>query len=95
MQKAISASNLVNIQPGVISAAVNALALNSIFLTQNPNLQSGQTTEFNSADAVAAFFGSASIEAKLAGIYFNGFDNSNITCVGFNGGQWLGNFATT
>lgn len=78
MQKAISASNLVNIQPGVISAAVNALTLNSIFLTQNLNLQSGQTTEFNSADAVAAFFGSTSIEAKLASIYFNGFDNSNI-----------------
>lgn len=78
MQKAISASRLVNIQPGVISAAASAVVLGSIFLTQNANLPVGQTTEFTSTASVAAFFGAASVEAKLAAIYFNGFDNSNI-----------------
>lgn len=71
----IPASAIVSVQPGVVSSGGSPLALNGVILTQNVNVPTGTVLSFATADAVTAAFGSGSIEAELAAIYFLGFDN--------------------
>lgn len=79
MAQSIPASNLVAVQPGVISAGGSPLSLNSIFLTQNTSVPTNQIANFANYAAVAAYFGALSQEAILAQIYFNGYDAKTIT----------------
>ena len=72
----IPASNIVQILPGVVSAGGNPLSLNGVILDTNAAVPSGSVLQFVSAAAVASYFGSSSLQASLASIYFNGFDNS-------------------
>lgn len=74
----IPASKIVSINPGVLSAGGNALALNGLFLTENLLMPAKKVLAFTSADAVKAFFGSGSDEYALAQTYFGGYDNSTI-----------------
>lgn len=71
----IPVDTYVTVNPGVIAAGGNDIAINGLFIGQNPLIPSGQITEFNSAEAVSDWFGSAAYETKLANVYFNGFDN--------------------
>lgn len=72
----IPAKKLVNVIPGVIGAGGAALALSGLILTANTAVPIGAVQQFSTADAVSAFFGPNSTEAKLGAIYFAGFDNS-------------------
>lgn len=72
----IPVSNLVTINPGVVSAGGSAVALNGLILTNNAAVPVGAVTPFPSLTAVQNFFGAASLEASLATNYFNSFDNS-------------------
>lgn len=72
----IPASDIVRVTPSVLSAGGNALDLNGLLLTTNTRVPIGSVQSFASADAVSAFFGSTALEATLADVYFNGFDNS-------------------
>lgn len=72
----IPASKLVQVLPGVIGTAGAAVTLNGLILTNNGAVPIGTVSQFSTAAAVAAFFGAQSTEAILAGIYFQGFDNS-------------------
>lgn len=74
----IPASQIVQINPTVISAGGSSLILNGLFLTQNALMPAGKVYSFSSASAVSSFFGLASTEAALASIYFAGYDNSTI-----------------
>lgn len=74
----IPASQLVNVVPGVLGAAGNPLALNSVFLTQDPAVPIGTVRSFATLADVQAFFGPTSTEAALAQVYFNGFDGATI-----------------
>jgi len=78
MAQSISASQLVNIQPGVLAASGNPLSLNSVFLTTNTAVPIGTVQPFPTSASVTSFFGAGSTEATLAAVYFNGFTGSNI-----------------
>lgn len=75
MASYIPIDQIVTINPGVIGAGSNPLALNGLFIGKNSLIPSGQITEFNSADAVSDWFGSGAYETALANVYFNGFTN--------------------
>ncbi len=72
----IPASELVQVVPNVLSAGGNPLSLNSIFLTQSQRVPLNQVAEFAALADVEDFFGPNSDEARLAGIYFNGFNGA-------------------
>ncbi|KPA87289.1 Protein of unknown function (DUF3383) [Pseudomonas asplenii] len=72
----IPASQIAQVIPGVLSAAGAAINLNGLILTHNTYVPIGTIPGFAIADDVASYFGSASLEASLATIYFNGYENS-------------------
>jgi hypothetical protein len=72
----IPASQIVQINPGVIGSGGNAAVLNGLILTTNAAVPIGSVMPFATAASVAAFFGAASTEAALAAIYFQGRDNA-------------------
>lgn len=73
---AIPASQIVKINPRVIQASGTDLVLNGMFLTTNGLVPTGGVMGFSTADDVAAFFGSASEEYRVASVYFAGYKNS-------------------
>ena len=76
MTQTIPASQIVAVNPGVISAGGTGLDLNGLFLTTSYRVPIGEVLSFPNTAAVSAFFGSVSTEAACASIYFNGPDNS-------------------
>jgi hypothetical protein len=72
----IPASEIVQVNPGVVGTGGNSLSLNGLLLTKSTLLPAGKATSFGSADAVADIFGTSSDEYKFASVYFLGFDNS-------------------
>ncbi|WP_334021433.1 DUF3383 domain-containing protein [Burkholderia orbicola] len=74
----IPASLIAPVTPSVISAGGSALDLVGIILTTNSRVPIGTVPTFPTKDAVSAYFGSTSLEAQLAAVYFGGFDNSNV-----------------
>lgn len=75
MASYIPIDQIVTINPGVIGAGSNPLALNGLFISKSNLVPYGQVIEFNSADAVSDWFGSDAYETQLANVYFNGFTN--------------------
>ncbi len=71
----VSASNFAQINPGVLGAGGNSLALNGLFLTNNPMVALGTVPSFPNATAVGNFFGLLSPEYQQSQIYFNGYIN--------------------
>lgn len=76
MPSTIPASRIVTVVPGVIGSGGNAIVLNGLMLTHDASIPMGAVVPFASAAAVAAWFGATSPEARLAAIYFKGFDNA-------------------
>lgn len=72
----IPASDIVQVNPGVVGTGGNPLALNGVILTKNVLVPAMAAVSFASADAVSAYFGPSSDEYALAQTYFLGFDNS-------------------
>lgn len=72
----IPVSTIISVAPGVLSAGGNPLALNGLILSESAVLPFSLPVSFASADAVASYFGSTSLEAKMATVYFNGFNGS-------------------
>lgn len=79
MVQTIPADKIVNMSPGVVAAAGNALDFSGLILTTNTRVPTGQVYEFSTAQAVADFFGGSSAEAELATIYFLGPDTKTAT----------------
>ena len=73
---AIPASELVQINPRVLSGGSGALNFNGLFLTNSTQAQTNTLLTFNSATEVAQYFGYDSPQHKAATVYFNGYDNS-------------------
>ena len=69
----IPASQLVSVNPSVLSAGGNPLALNGLILSEHADLPTGPPIGFFSALAVSNYFGPTSLEAEMASIYFNGY----------------------
>ena len=76
MAQAIPVSQIVTINPAVVSAGGNPLSLNSVFLIQSLLVPTSALLEFASFDDVSNYFGSNDVATALAANYFNGFDNS-------------------
>lgn len=75
---AIPASQIVSVVPSVIGGGGNALDLIGLMLTNSTRVAIGAPASFPDALSVANFFGSTSVEASLASVYFNGFDGSTV-----------------
>lgn len=69
----IPASQLVQVNPNVLSAGGNALNVVGLMLTQNIRVPIGTVSSFPSATAVNNALGASSVDAQAAAIYFNGF----------------------
>lgn len=74
----IPASNIVQVNPAVVAANGNPLALNGLFLTENTQMPTGTVLAFTSAAAVSNFFGPSSAEYTQALIYFGGYIGSSV-----------------
>lgn len=74
----IPASAIVNVIPNVLSAGGTALALAALMLTTSTRVPVGTVQQFSDKASVEAYFGAGSTEASLAGVYFQGSDNSNV-----------------
>jgi len=74
----IPASAFVSVNPGVIGAGGAAVALTGLFLTSGTRVPIGQVLSFPSAAAVSTYFGPGANETTEAGVYFQGFTNSNV-----------------
>lgn len=77
MTQTIPVSQLVTVNPAVVSAGGNPLSLNSIFVIDSTLVPTSSLLEFSSLDDVSAYFGSNALATQLAGNYFLGFDNSS------------------
>ena len=75
----IPADNIVNMSPGVVAPAGNALDFSGVILTNSTRVPTGQIYEFNTPESVSDFFGPGSEEYALAKIYFAGPDNKTAT----------------
>lgn len=69
----IPASSIVSVNPSVLSAGGNPLALNGLILSASAVLPSNSPLSFPSAIAVSNYFGPSSMEAKMASAYFSGY----------------------
>lgn len=78
MFKSIPASQIVSINPSVLSSGGSALSMNAVFLTKHSDVPTGKALLFSTANSVGEYFGLTSAEYKSAQVYFNGFDGSNI-----------------
>lgn len=78
MFQSIPASQIVSVNPSVLSAGGSPLSMNGVFLSENTNLPTGQAVSFATADSVGEYFGFTSKEYQAAAIYFKGFDGSSI-----------------
>jgi len=78
MSKSIPASQIVQVNPSVLSGGGSPLSMNAVFLTANTNVPIGEAMAFASADSVGEFFGETSQEYLAAQKYFLGFDGSHI-----------------
>lgn len=76
MTQTIPVSQIVTVNPAVVSAGGNPLSLNAIFIDQGLTVPVSSLLSFASLDDVVAYFGSGSSQALLASNYFLGFDNS-------------------
>jgi hypothetical protein len=72
----IPASDLVQINPSVLSAGGSALDMIAVILTQNTRIPIGPPLQFANANDVSSYFGAASIETTAAVRYFAGYDGS-------------------
>jgi hypothetical protein len=75
----IPASQIVQVNPGVLAAAGSAIDLNGLILTDSTSVPIGSVQPFASADDVGAFFGLTSLEYEAALIYFKGPDAATKT----------------
>ncbi|MCT8654835.1 DUF3383 domain-containing protein [Glaesserella parasuis] len=78
MFQSIPASQIVNVNPSVLSSGGSPLSMNAVFLSKNANLPTGQAVSFATADSVGEYFGFTSAEYQAAAVYFKGFDGSTI-----------------
>lgn len=72
----IPASEIVTVNPGVITAGGSAVDLNGLLLTNSTAIPLGTVAQFPTAQSVSDYFGASSTEYTMASTYFSGFNNS-------------------
>ena len=79
MTVSIPANTIVSVQPSVLAAGGLGLEIVGLFLTDSTAVPIGTVQSFSSSDAVKNYFGSGSVEASYASVYFLGYNGSAIT----------------
>lgn len=72
----IPISEIVVVNPAVITAGGSAVDLSGLILTNSLAIPLGTVKQFPNLQAVSDFFGAASAEYGLAAVYFAGYSNS-------------------
>lgn len=75
---AISANQIVQVLPRILTGTGSDLVFNGLVLDDNARIPTAAPISFSSADAVGAYFGTTSDEYNFASIYFGGYTNSQI-----------------
>jgi hypothetical protein len=75
----IPASQIVQVNPGVLAAAGSAIDLNGLIFTNSPYPPIGTMPGFSNPEDVGAYFSLASLEYEAALIYFAGPDGATKT----------------
>ena len=75
---AISASQIVQVLPRILTGTGNDLVFNGMVLDDNVLLPAATPLSFSSADSVGEYFGTSSDEYNFAAVYFGGYNNSQI-----------------
>lgn len=75
---AISASQIVQVLPRILTGTGTDLVFNGMVLDDNVLLPAATPLSFSSADAVGEYFGLTSDEYNFAVVYFGGYNNSQI-----------------
>ena len=75
---AISASQIVQVLPRILTGTGNDLVFNGMVLDDNALLPAATPISFSSADSVGEYFGTTSDEYRFAAVYFGGYNNSQI-----------------
>ncbi len=75
---AISASQIVQVLPRILTGTGNDLVFNGMVLDDNALLPAATPISFSSADSVGEYFGTTSDEYNFAAVYFGGYNNSQI-----------------
>ena len=75
---AISASQIVQVLPRILTGTGNDLVFNGMVLDDNALLPAATPISFSSADSVGEYFGTSSDEYNFAAVYFGGYNNSQI-----------------
>ncbi len=73
MINSVPASYFAKVNPNVLAAGGNNLALIGLFLTNGTRVPIGAINSFPSLQSVSSYFGSSSTEYAQAAIYFGGF----------------------
>jgi len=84
----IPASDIVQVNPSVISAGGSALALNAVILTKDTAVPINTVKQFSNAADVGSFFGLSSQEYQWAAYYFQGRNNSTLRPAQLNFAQY-------
>lgn len=84
----IPASDFVAVTPGVLSAGGAGLVLNGLMIDTSGRVPMGTVQNFPSEVEVGDYFGGASAQARKAGIYFDGYDNSLLKPGAFLVANW-------
>ena len=75
----IPSNQLVNVVPSVLQAGGTGIQVIGLVLTTSTRVPIGTVASFPGDTEVSDFFGGASHEAAIAGVYFEGFTNSTQT----------------
>ena len=75
---AISANQIVQVLPRVVTGTGSDLVFHGMVLDRNPVIPTATPISFVSAEDVGEYFGTESDEYKFASIYFGGFEGSQL-----------------
>lgn len=75
---AISANQIVQVLPRILTGTGSDLVFNGMVLDGNARIPTATPISFSSADAVGDYFGTTSDEYTFASVYFGGYNNSQI-----------------
>lgn len=88
MVNSIPASDIVSINPQVLSAGGSGIDMLGLLLTDSDRVPVGSVYSFASADDVSDYFGPSEKETSMAELYFAGFVNSTIKPASLLFYQW-------
>lgn len=75
---AISANQIVQVLPRILTGTGQDLVFNGLVLDENSRIPTASPISFSDADAVGEYFGVASDEYQYAAVYFGGYNNSQL-----------------